>query len=448
MTLIEHKVGNTLWSEIALKLYPDKLSCFREAIANALDEGSEKILVDITSDDIFIEDFGTGIEDMDKFIYVGHDTKLTREEENLIGQKGMGKLSLLALGEKVIFLSNNGEVGYKFDMSVKGHERETPGKPTKFLNHLGTKIVIPFPKFIPNLEKVSTYLTKAFGLYLAQGKQIIVNGKKLAPPKNLNPKPSFICKLKGDHKVVGNITATDKNYGRLDVYIQNVFNSSILIDPTRKFTGWVNCNALEPTASRSDIYEDENGKKTEFLGKMRRFVQKFPKAYDTGPSKNITTEIQKLVEAALKELKIELKGLRLSAIDEKGTDEGSPLSTSHYTETEIEIVKKIHSEKKTTKKQRKKGSGIDFRNASIGDDQPPIFYIHPNIIVSNTTNTLFRSSTNVKNSWGPVKYRTIPYLARALCAIDPEYKNWTPEQYAARADKISRTLLKMAGYDV
>ena len=214
MTLIEHKVGNTLWSEIALKLYPDKLSCFREAIANALDENSEKIIIDITSDDIFIEDFGAGIDDMDKFIYVGHDAKLTREEENLIGQKGMGKLSLLALGEKVIFLSNNGEVGYKFDMSVKGHERDTPGKPTKFLNHPGTKIVIPFPKFIPNLEKVRTFLTKAFGLYLAQGKQIILNGKKLTPPKNLNPKPSFICKLSGDTSDIvdlaeGNVTPVD-----------------------------------------------------------------------------------------------------------------------------------------------------------------------------------------------------------------------------------------------
>ena len=44
MSFVEHKVGNTLWHEIAHKMYPDKKSSFREAISNSLDEGSDKII--------------------------------------------------------------------------------------------------------------------------------------------------------------------------------------------------------------------------------------------------------------------------------------------------------------------------------------------------------------------------------------------------------------------
>lgn len=448
MTLIEHKVGNTLWSEIALKLYPDKLSCFREAIANSLDEGSLKILIDISSDGIFIEDFGAGIDDMDKFVYVGHDSKLTREEENMIGQKGMGKLSLLALGPKVIFLSNNGEVGYKFDMSVKGHERETPGKPEKFLEHKGTKIAIPFPKRIPNIEEVGKFLSKAFGLHLAQGKQIFINGNPLKPQKSLDPEESHICSLKGNFKVTGNLKPVEKNYGRLDVYIQHVFNSNVMIDPTRKFSGWVNCNALEPTASRTDIYEDENGKKVEFLNQLKKNVQRFPRANETGPSKNLSTEMEKLVDKVLKELKIDLKGSVLAAFGNKRAEDGQTVKIPPGVRDVIVEYSK-HQQKKTGKKSKRKNknnSGIEWRNASLGDDSPPIFYSFPNIIIRNTTNTIFRTVTAVNSSLGPVKFRYIPYLARALCAIDPESKSWSSEEYNSRSDKITRVILKASGY--
>ncbi len=197
MSFVEHKVGNTLWHEIAHKMYPDKKSSFREAISNSLDEGSEKIILEIKPDRITIEDFGEGIDDMDKFILVGHDGKLQRENKHsTIGQKGMGKLSLLILGDEIIFLSNNGKVGYKFRMVEGGQYRETPSSVDNYLSHKGTFIEISQPKKMWNVEKVRVFLKKAFSLQVATGKEIIINGEPLKAPKSISSEEKFILALK------------------------------------------------------------------------------------------------------------------------------------------------------------------------------------------------------------------------------------------------------------
>ncbi len=449
MSFVEHKVGNTLWHEIAHKMYPDKKSSFREAISNSLDEGSDKIILEIKPDKITIEDFGAGIDDMDKFIMVGHDGKLQRENKrSTIGQKGMGKLSLLILGDEVTFLSNNGKVGYKFKMVEGGQHRETPSSADNYLSHKGTFIEIPQPKKIWNVEKVRAFLKKAFSLQVAMGKEIIINGEPLKAPKTISSEEKFILALKGGKKVTGNLQIAEKNYGSVNVYVQHVFITNMMIDPERKFSGWVNCNSLEPTASRSDIYEDDDGIKEEFIKKMLKHVQRFPRASEKKQSSHILTEQENIMDKVLKELKLEFRGEVLTAIgNAKKIDAQSINFVKGEGDQKIQQPKNPQSNtNKPIQRQKKTNSGVIWRNAQLGNEKPPYLFSWPNIIIRNTTNDVYSYSTKTNSSLGPAKVRYLQFYARIIANMHPDKKYWSTQEFLDKADEYYRICLKSVGY--
>ncbi len=449
LSFIEHKVGNTLWHEIAHKMYPDKTSSFREAISNSLDEGSSKIIVEIHPDKITIEDFGDGIDDMDKFIMVGHDGKLQRENKrSTIGQKGMGKLSLLILGDEVTFLSNNGRVGYKFRMIEGGQYRETPSSVDQYLPHKGTFIEIPNPKKRWDVEKVRVFLKKAFSLQVAMGKEIIINSKPLKAPKSIQTKETFILALKGNRKVTGNLQTVEKNYGSVNVYVQHVFITNLMIDPERKFTGWVNCDSLIPTASRSDLYEDDDGIKEEFIKQMMKHVQRFPKANEQKQSSHMLTEQENIMDNVLKELKLEFRGEVLAAIGNvKKMDAQSINVVDRTGDQKIQQAKNPQDNtNKSSKRERKTKSGVIWRNAQLGNEKPPYLFSWPNIIIRNTTNDIYKYSTKTSSSLGPAKVRYLQFYARLIATMHPDKKYWSTAEFLDKADKYYNVCLKSVGY--
>jgi hypothetical protein len=124
-TVYPHEVGRDLIPELAMRVYSSRLDSFREAISNAFDEDSQKVVLSISNDKIAIEDWGNGIRDYNEFRKFGQASKKSRkeeeeeeEEEEVIGEKGLGKLSLLNLGNCVCFETNNGNVGMKFYMTL------------------------------------------------------------------------------------------------------------------------------------------------------------------------------------------------------------------------------------------------------------------------------------------------------------------------------------------
>lgn len=96
---LEHKAGIDIIYELAVRLYPSSLESFREAISNALDEGSRKVEIQTSLKEIIVEDWGEGIRDPEKFAIFGEATKAKLGGE-IIGEKGLGKLSLLRLAKK------------------------------------------------------------------------------------------------------------------------------------------------------------------------------------------------------------------------------------------------------------------------------------------------------------------------------------------------------------
>src|ERR687885_496638 len=171
-----HEVGKDLIPELAMRVYSSQLDSFREAISNAFDENSTKVSLSLQTDKIVIEDWGNGIKDYNEFRKFGQASKKARKGE-VIGEKGLGKLSLLNLGSIVCFETNNGNKGMKFYMTLSGFSSPIYNKTTAFVSHVGTRITITKLVNAPRIEEVTAYLKKAFGLRLAQGATIIINGQ-------------------------------------------------------------------------------------------------------------------------------------------------------------------------------------------------------------------------------------------------------------------------------
>ncbi|MDQ3835736.1 MAG: ATP-binding protein [Thermoproteota archaeon] len=168
-TMHSHEVGKDLIPELAMRVYSSPLDSFREAISNAFDENSSKVVVSISDIKIMIEDWGNGIKDYDEFRKFGQASKKSRKGE-IIGEKGLGKLSLLSLGKVVCFETNNGNESMKFYMTLDGFSSPSYNKNTcSFISHRGTRITITKPIKIHRIDELRDYLQKAlvFGLHEA-----------------------------------------------------------------------------------------------------------------------------------------------------------------------------------------------------------------------------------------------------------------------------------------
>ena len=233
-TVYPHQVGRDLIPELAMRVYSSQLDSFREAISNAFDENSKKIVISISKNKIAIEDWGNGIRDYNEFRKFGQASKKSRKDEEVIGEKGLGKLSLLNLGNCVCFETNNGNVGMKFHMTLEGFSSPIYKKPTAFVSHVGTRITITNLINTLQIEELIKYLKKAFGLRLAQGATIIIDGQSIKPRPNLEPAEKLLFRLSkvrsADANVTGNLKATEDGRGIVDFYIDHVFVTTLEVD--------------------------------------------------------------------------------------------------------------------------------------------------------------------------------------------------------------------------
>src|SRR5918911_2374671 len=307
LSIYPHEIGRDLIPELATRVYSSQLDSFREAVSNAFDEGSKQVELTIMNHKIVIEDRGSGIKDYNEFRKFGHASKKHQDGE-IIGEKGLGKLSLLNLGNSVCFETNNNRIGIKFYMNFAGFSKPLYGKSKSFVDHKGTRITITDITNKVEVNSVIAYLKKAFGLRLAQGAKITVNGDTVKPKSTLDPNETLLFTMqKSRTKVTGNLKADKEGKGMVDVYIDHVFVASIEVDTRRNFAGWVNCNVLTPETSRNNIIQNEVYK--EFMIYLRKYVSRFPLKEITAIDKHkllLSRELNALLRSYIKDMKISI----------------------------------------------------------------------------------------------------------------------------------------------
>lgn len=445
---LEHKAGPDAVRELALRLYPTSLESFREAISNSFDEGSRKVEIQVSLNEVVMEDYGEGIDDVERFRSYGQYSKAKVGGET-IGMKGMGKLSLLRLGENVEFRTNNGEFGMDIMMTPDEFEVNHGGK-DKYLQHRGTQIIILKPQDVPPIDEVARYLDKVFGLRIAMGAELILNGVSLS--SKIDATEHFLFRLKGGVDVTGNLKQSKTGRGTVDVYCKHVFVRSLLIDPGRLFSGWVNCNELVPTTSRNEIVEDNAYK--DFIDHLREYVaKKFPKKEENLTKDELLAgkELDNMLKNYLKDMKLlpegKLpmgKGTEPELNKQEGKRKEKQKEEKEDEEKEPEYVKEHTSPKtnKPIKRTTKTNYGVLWIDQDAGNDKDPLFFVAPNMCVRNRNNDLYQFSLRSKPALGPRWLRLTPYLARLAISINPHSKKWNHDELYHEMDQAIRYFLK------
>lgn len=122
------KIDLRVLDHLGIKLYSNVSAVLSEAVANAWDADSKNVSIHISKDRISIEDDGCGMDlnaINDRFLYVGYDKRLNEGgaspgNRRFMGRKGIGKLSLFSIAERIeIHTSKDGEA-HAFVMTVNG----------------------------------------------------------------------------------------------------------------------------------------------------------------------------------------------------------------------------------------------------------------------------------------------------------------------------------------
>jgi hypothetical protein len=449
---LEHKAGIDIVRELALRLYPSCFESFREAISNCLDEGSKKVEILITRTKVVVEDWGKGIEDLEKFRTFGDYAKAKRNGDETIGMKGLGKLSLLRMGKIVTFKTNNGRFGIDITMTPEFLDTNMGGK-EEFLLHQGTRVDVESPSEVPSIEELSDYLKRTFGLRIASGTEIILNVISLT--SKVDKTERFLVRLKGGIDVTGNIKQEKKGHGSLDIYVKHVFVTSILVDPERTFAGWVNCNELIPTTSRNELVKDKTY--NDFFYHLKQYVTRFPKKEEQlGREETMLgNELSKLMKNYLKDMKLLPEGgiPYGRGMEETTTTLGTKKKRQKRIRKEIREEKthdyiKLHTTTKTNKPIRrtmKTNYGIMWIDQDYGNEKEPLFFVDPNIVVKNRTNALYKFALKNKPSLGPKWLRLLPYLSRVAVSINPKSKKLGREEVNMEVDKATCYFLRQQG---
>ncbi len=167
--MTEHKykmsMSLSVLKQLGINLYSDVPPVISEAVANSWDADADEVQINISNDEIVIEDNGQGmtIKDAnDKYLFIGYERRKDSGEmtdkwkRKVMGRKGIGKLSLFSIANIVEVHSVKDGERHGFRMNVveiekqvkegKGHADYLPkplsGDEIRVKNENGTIIVL------------------------------------------------------------------------------------------------------------------------------------------------------------------------------------------------------------------------------------------------------------------------------------------------------------------
>jgi hypothetical protein len=210
-------------------LYRSFATVIAEAISNSWDAEATKVEITINEGSLVVEDNGKGMDSKDfqeKFLKVGYSRRLdgsNKSKRNVIGRKGIGKLAMLSISEKVTIISkkkgseitggkiNNPELDKRIKQDGRySLENITDAEKRKLFSKnkiSGTKIIFERIKANSNGEEIiRKYLATQFNFIFSLQKndsfKIIVNKKEVteADLKTLDENTQFLWFLGSEDK--------------------------------------------------------------------------------------------------------------------------------------------------------------------------------------------------------------------------------------------------------
>ena len=193
----------------------------------------------------------------------------------------------------------------------------------------------------------------------------------------------------------------------------------------------------------------------DFFEHLRGYVHRFPKIEEeiTKEEELLGNELSKMLRNYLSEMKLLPQGTMLigrgneNASDKHDKARGKEKIGKEISEEEPEYIK-IHSSRKTNKpikRTEKKDYGVIWLKQNIGNEEEPIFFVEPNMVVENRTNDIYKFMLKNKASLGSKPIRAFPYLARVAVCMNKESPKWDRKRLLLEIDRAVRYFLKNKG---
>ena len=190
------RLSSGIMDELMDKAYVSVYDPFRELIANAYDANAYKVRVEIEDEhSCYIDDDGYGISDFNSFLTKGMTEKREQKKGSsdsgrlLIGEKGLGFLSVFKIAREVDVYSRPGPQTWKVHLTddLIRNSIDT-GAPIpvedagEFLTY-GTRIYLRKLKKSFSVAKLYEYISVAFAPLLTWQFRILINGNEAIAPE-------------------------------------------------------------------------------------------------------------------------------------------------------------------------------------------------------------------------------------------------------------------------
>jgi len=190
------RLSSGIMDELMDKAYVSVYDPFRELIANSFDANAYKVRVEIEDEHTcYIDDDGYGISDFNSFLTKGMTEKRVQKKGTsdsgraLIGEKGLGFLSVFKIAREVDVYSRPGPQTWKVHLtdelirnSIDNGDPIPVEEAGDFLTY-GTRIYLRKLKKSFSVAKLYEYVSVAFAPLLTWQFRILINGNEAIAPE-------------------------------------------------------------------------------------------------------------------------------------------------------------------------------------------------------------------------------------------------------------------------
>lgn len=452
-------------TELGTRLYKNPLDAFRELVVNAWDVDAAVVHIIIAGDRIEIEDDGSGVEDIDRFLSTGNPSKRAlkytpRLRRTVIGSKGIGKLSAFTFGDRVDVYSRNDDHNLGFSLTLRKESFEVPT--TVFpdwrlaLGHEGTRIVVKELRRTTDKDKVGNYLMNKIPLLLLDSNfRVLVNKKELKPAAYTGINVAIRTK----YGPIRGIIAPTKKEGLIQCCCKGVIIKDACPDPARPVKGYVNADWLNLTADRDDFIADDRWHAffsaiTKWIGdnipsmrakmeqRMLRTIAKMVKILG-----RVAKRLGYLVEGAIPVSKghkeLHPPSMFKSAMDAEASlreprrvarrRKKPRIRRPTYIKFHGKILK---PERPVTTKPILTDYGITVDQLYLGKGRPPVFPQRPNYLILNLSNPITKEIWSRRGMYNQL---LAWLLARGYALLLGHYDDI--EEYLSMTDKLFSNML-------
>lgn len=402
--------------------FPTKIHAIREALQNGGDAimefNTNNKQKEIGKLEIFYEpnkklifrDNGHGVITSELLRRVGTTSKLGKR---LAGNKGIGRFALLKVGDAIhIYCRTAEDVETKYFIMDKTDVYSQPAIYNTINSH-GSVWEVINPQLDEPIEEMRECVKRWCSLNICRGLYSIeLNGQRIKPTQ-LAKEQDISSTNYG--MITGWLYADTRGNGSVAYYNNGLLVDPVLfIDPNRKFSGYVNFDAVPLIITRDSVDKSSTQYKT-MLAILKRYVQRFPSNEEIANRKfdKMLSFIEKMSGLYLDKYNLSFEGAiakrdYIKSGKYKGKKNKNPKNEEEQIKNE-DIDNQIH-----------KKHNVDYQTIS-DKTKPTVDFEPPNILQINQLGALVQT---IDNKPIAIYYCLFQALTRAFKYKQDPSGNW------------------------